>query len=88
MSKKKKQGVESAPVTEAQKRAAKYYDACNKEKKGKALALSMIGITVVCLLVLLLVGLKLNGVTMMSNANGNIVSVIEVTENVTADLNT
>lgn len=75
MSKKKSAQQSSIELSDAQKRMEKYNDACTKAKRGKILAASMIGITIVCLLILLLVGLKLNGVGMMVNANGNIIDV-------------
>lgn len=58
MAKTKKSNMD---LNDVQKRRDDYVDACNKAKKGKIIALSMLGVTVVCLLVLLIVSLKLNG---------------------------
>lgn len=58
MAKAKKSNMD---LNDVQKRRDDYVDACNKAKKGKIVALSMLGVTVVCLLVLLIVSLKLNG---------------------------
>lgn len=58
MAKNKKTNID---LNDVQKRRDDYVEACNKAKKGKIIALSMLGVTVVCLLVLLIVSLKLNG---------------------------
>lgn len=49
-------------IGEAQKRMEKYYKAQESEKKGKALAGSIIGFSILCFVVLLIVILKLSGV--------------------------
>lgn len=82
MSKKKSAQQTPGELTDAYKRIEKYNEACAKAKKGKILAASMIAVTVICLLTLLLVGLKLNGVGMMVNANGNIIDVTDMTTTV------
>ena len=60
MAKKKTEKATGIDLNDAQKRMDQYVKACDKEKKGKATALSMIGITVICLLILLIVSLKMN----------------------------
>lgn len=77
MSKKKAAQQTDINLTDAQKRMDQYVKACEKEKKGKATALSMIGITIVCLLILLIVGLKLNGVGFTVVSDGNSVTVAD-----------
>lgn len=49
-------------ATEAQKRLEKYYKAQESEKKGKALAASIVTFSVVCFFALLVLILKLTGV--------------------------
>lgn len=77
MAKKKAVQQTGVDLTDAQKRMEKYVEACEKEKKGKATALSMIGVTIVCLLILLIVGLKLSGVGFTVVSNGNSVTVVD-----------
>ena len=71
MSKKKAEQQTNIDLTDVQKRMDQYVKACEKEKKGKITALSMIGVTIVCLLILLIVGLKLSGVGFTVVADGN-----------------
>ena len=49
-------------VEEVQKKMEKYYKAQESEKKGKALAGSIIGFSLLCFIVLLVIILKMNGV--------------------------
>ena len=79
MSKKKAEQQTNIDLTDAQKRMDQYVKACEKEKKGKITALSMIGVTIVCLLILLIVGLKLSGVgfTVVSDGNSGQVTVVD-----------
>lgn len=58
--KQKKQGEFN--MDEAQKRMDKYYKACESEKKGKALVVSLISASVLIFVILLVVVLKMNGV--------------------------
>ena len=58
--KQKKQGEFN--MEEAQKRMDKYYKACESEKKGKALVVSLISASVLIFVILLVVVLKMNGV--------------------------
>ncbi len=63
MAKKDKQKKEGElNLNDVQKRMDKYYKACESEKKGKALVLSLIGTSVFILLMLLIIVLKMNGV--------------------------
>lgn len=79
MSKKKAEQQTNIDLTDAQKRMDQYVKACEKEKKGKITALSMIGVTIVCLLILLIVGLKLSGVgfTVVADGNSGQVTVVD-----------
>ena len=67
MSKKKAEQQTNIDLTDVQKRMDQY----EKEKKGKITALSMIGVTIVCLLILLIVGLKLSGVGFTAVVDGS-----------------
>ena len=58
--KQKKQGEFN--MDEAQKRMDKYYKACESEKKGKALVLSLISAAVLIFVILFVIVLKMNGV--------------------------
>ena len=69
MAKKKTEKATGIDLNDAQKRMDQYVKACDKEKKGKATALSMIGITVLCLLILLIVSLKMNGIGFVNTVN-------------------
>ena len=71
MAKKKTEKATGIDLNDAQKRMDQYVKACDKEKKGKATALSMIGITVLCLLILLIVSLKMNGIGFVNTVNVN-----------------
>ncbi len=63
MAKKEKQKKDGElNLNDVQKRMDKYYKAQESEKKGKRLVLSLIGTSVLILLILLIVVLKLNGV--------------------------
>lgn len=79
MSKKKAEQQTNIDLTDVQKRIDQYVKACEKEKKGKITALSMIGVTIVCLLILLIVGLKLSGVgfTVVADGNSGQVTVVD-----------
>ena len=79
MSKKKAEQQTNIDLTDVQKRMDQYVKACEKEKKGKITALSMIGVTIVCLLILLIVGLKLSGVgfTVVADGNSGQVTVVD-----------
>lgn len=79
MAKKKSAEQNHIDLTDAQKRMDQYVKACEKEKKGKITALSMIGVTIVCLLILLIVGLKLSGVgfTVVADGNSGSVTVVQ-----------
>lgn len=71
MAKKKAEQTTGIDLNDAQKRMDQYVKACDKAKKGKATALSMIGITVLCLLILLIVSLKMNGIGFVNTVNVN-----------------
>lgn len=58
--KQKKQGEFN--MDEAQKRMDKYYKACESEKKGKALVVSLISAAVLIFAILFVIVLKMNGV--------------------------
>jgi hypothetical protein len=58
--KQKKQGEFN--MEEAQKRMDKYYKACESEKKGKALVVSLISAAVLIFVILFVIVLKMNGV--------------------------
>ena len=58
--KQKKQGEFN--MEEAQKRMDKYYKACESEKKGKTLVVSLISAAVLIFVILLVIVLKMNGV--------------------------
>ena len=58
--KQKKQGEFN--MDEAQKRMDKYYKACESEKKGKALVVSLISAAVLIFVILFVIVLKMNGV--------------------------
>ena len=79
MSKKKAEQQTNIDLTDVQKRMDQYVKACEKEKKGKITALSMIGVTIVCLLILLIVGLRLSGVgfTVVADGNSGQVTVVD-----------
>ncbi|MGN0549307.1 MAG: hypothetical protein ACI4IM_06905 [Acutalibacteraceae bacterium] len=79
MSKKKAEQQTNIDLTDVQKRMDQYVKACEKEKKGKITALSMIGVTIVCLLILLIVGLKLSGVgfTVVADGSSGQVTVVD-----------
>lgn len=71
MAKKKSEQTSGIDLNDAQKRMDQYVKACDKAKKGKITALSMIGVTIVCLLILLVVSLKLSGVGFTAVVDGN-----------------
>ena len=77
MAKKSKEKNEEKEfnMDEAQKRIQKYYKAQESEKKGKALAGSIIGFSILCFVVLLVVILKMSGVgktvVFTTDSNGN-----------------
>ena len=64
MAKKAKEPTEKKEFSadEVQKKMEKYYKAQESEKNGKALAGSIIGFSILCFIVLLVVILKMNGV--------------------------
>lgn len=69
---KEKQELTSGEV---QKKMEKYYKAQESEKKGKLLARSVIGFSILCFIVLLVVILKMSGVgktiVFTNDGNGN-----------------
>ena len=71
MSKKKAEQQTNIDLTDVQKRMDQYVKACEKEKKGKITALSMIGVTIICLLILLIVGLKHSRVSFTAVVDGS-----------------
>lgn len=75
---KKKEQTTGIDLNDAQKRMNQYVEACDKAKKGKITALSMIGVTIVCLLILLIVSLKMNGIGFTAVVDGNSGSVTVV----------
>lgn len=82
MAKNKQSNID---LNEVQKRRDDYVEACNKAKKGKIVALSMLGVTIVCLLVLLIVSLKLNGtgLTVVGNQNTAATTTVSAEQNPT-----
>ena len=64
MAKKEKKEKEEKEfdINEAHKRIEKYYKAQESEKRGRALAGSIIGFSILCFVVLLVVILKMSGV--------------------------
>ena len=63
MAKKEKQKKKGEfNMEEAQKRMDKYYKACESEKKGKALVVSLISAAVLIFVILFVIVLKMNGV--------------------------
>lgn len=86
MAKKEKQKVASTPE-EAKIRYEKYAKALESEKKSKATVISIIGFSILCFAILLVVILKLNGVgktivfdNNVTNSNGDVSAY--VTDNV------
>lgn len=78
MAKKKAEQATNIDLNDAQKRMDQYVKACDKEKKGKITALSMIGVTILCLLILLVVSLKMRGIgftAVVDGYSGNITVV-------------
>ena len=71
MAKKKAEQATNIDLNDAQKRMDQYVKACDKEKKGKITALSMIGVTILCLLILLVVSLKMRGLGFTAVVDGN-----------------
>lgn len=71
MAKKKAEQPTGIDLNDAQKRMDQYVKACDNAKKGRVTALSMIGITVLCLLILLIVSLKMNGIGFVNTVNVN-----------------
>lgn len=78
MAKKKAEQATNIDLNDAQKRMDQYAKACDNVKKGKITALSMIGITIICLLILLVVSLKMNGIGFTAVVDGNSGSVTVV----------
>lgn len=78
MAKKKAEQTTGIDLNDAQKRMDQYNKACDNVKKGKITALSMIGITIICLLILLVVSLKMNGIGFTAVVDGNSGSVTVV----------
>lgn len=78
MAKKKAEQTTNIDLNDAQKRMDQYAKACDNVKKGKITALSMIGITIICLLILLVVSLKMNGIGFTAVVDGNSGSVTVV----------
>lgn len=79
MAKKKDKKQENIDLNDIQKRMYQYGEACDRVKKGKAAALSMIGISILCLIILLVVSLKLSGIgfTAVVDGNSGEVSIVE-----------
>ena len=79
MAKKKAEQATNIDLNDAQKRMDQYVKACDKEKKGKITALSMIGVTILCLLILLVVSLKMRGIgfTAVVDGNSGIITVVQ-----------
>ena len=71
MAKKKAEQATNIDLNDAQKRMDQYVKACDKEKKGKITALSMIGVTILCLLILLVVSLKMRAIGFTAVVDGN-----------------
>lgn len=73
---------------ELQKRMQKYYKAQESEKRGKALAGSIVGFSILCFVVLLIVILKLSGVgktvVFTTDENGNAQTQVVDTSDVEA----
>ncbi|MCQ2484964.1 MAG: hypothetical protein MJ168_06485 [Clostridia bacterium] len=61
MAKKTAESPRTSPE-DIQKRIEKYYKAQESEKKGKSLAASIIGTSILCFIILLIVILKMSGV--------------------------
>lgn len=74
MAKKQKEAPRTSPE-EIQKKIEKYYKAQESEKKGKSLAVSIIGTSILCFIILLVVILKMSGVgktiVFTTDKNGN-----------------
>lgn len=79
MAKKKAEQATNIDLNDAQKRMDQYVKACDKEKKGKITALSMIGVTILCLLILLVVSLKMRGIgfTVVVDGNSGNITVVQ-----------
>ena len=77
MTKKAKEPKENTEFNadEVQKKMEKYYQAQESEKKGKSLAVSIIGTSILCFIILLVVILKMSGVgktiVFTTDKNGN-----------------
>lgn len=87
MAKKDKQKKEGElNLNDVQKRMDKYYKACESEKKGKAVVLSLIGTSVFILLMLLIIVLKMNGVgktiVFTTDDSGNVSTSVADSEDV------
>jgi len=88
MAKKAKEPAEKKEFSadEVQKKMEKYYKAQEGEKKGKALAGLIIGFSLLCFVVLLVVILKMNGVgktiVYTTDDNGNTQTSIADTSDV------
>lgn len=72
----KKQQEKSFDYDEALKRREKYEKACESEKKGKSVVLSIIGFSILCFIIVLVVVLKLKGVgtTVVFDSDGKTVT--------------
>ncbi len=74
MAKKQNEPPRTSPE-DIQKRIEKYYKAQESEKRGKSLAVSIIGTSVLCFIILLVVILKMSGVgktiVFTTDKNGN-----------------
>jgi Na+-transporting methylmalonyl-CoA/oxaloacetate decarboxylase gamma subunit len=80
MAKKKEQQFDA---DQALKRREKYIQACEGEKKGKATVLSIIGFSVLCFIIILVVVLKLMGVgtTVVFDPNGKTGTTVYTDDN-------
>ena len=90
MAKKEKQKKDgNVNLNDAQKRMEKYNKACESEKKGKKLVLSLISASVFIFIILLIIVLKLNGVgktiVFTTNEEGNVSTSVADTSDVSGE---
>ncbi len=89
MAKKEKNGNQSeANRTESQQRMEKYVKSRESEKKGKMAVISLIGGSILILVILLIIILKLNGVgktvVFSTDENGKVEATVEDASDVSA----
>ena len=81
MAKKETKANKEFDYEAVKKRMDKYYKAREGEKKGKALVLSLIGVSVLIFIILLVIVLKMNGVgktiVFSTDGEGNISTSVE-----------